>query len=210
MERAITWYDVLGVLPGAEPEKVRQRYATRTGLLRSELISGAPSNVLAVVRRAQAFLDTAWEVLGDPATRSRYDALAGVRRGGGGLTASGAFGGGARARSGRGSRDPAVAVAPGADALGELLALGGYAGPGGRAARRVPVPDIRGLFYDVCMDLVGQLGLRVRSVQLTPHPMPVDGLVVDQVPRAPGKLGRGETLTAHVWHPPVRFRGPAR
>jgi hypothetical protein len=54
------------------------------------------------------------------------------------------------------------------------------------------------------MEVVGRLGLRVRSVQLTSHPMPVDGLVVDQVPQAPGKLRRGETVTAHVWHPPIR------
>jgi hypothetical protein len=40
--------------------------------------------------------------------------------------------------------------------------------------------------------------------------MPVDGLVIDQSPRAPGKIRWGETLTAHVWHPPIRFLGPGR
>jgi hypothetical protein len=37
--------------------------------------------------------------------------------------------------------------------------------------------------------------------------MPVDGLVIDQTPRAPGKLRKDETVAAHVWHPPIR---PAR
>jgi len=47
------------------------------------VISGAPSNVLVSVRRAQEFLDGAWEVLGDPATRERYDEAMGFRRRGG-------------------------------------------------------------------------------------------------------------------------------
>ena len=68
MERAITWYEVLGVLPGAEPDKIRRKYDERTHLLRTELIAGAPSNVLGAVSRAQNFLDTAWEILGDPAS----------------------------------------------------------------------------------------------------------------------------------------------
>ena len=69
-----------------------------------------------------------------------------------------------------------------------MLTLGGFLGPQPRRANQVPVPDVRGLFYDVCMEVVGRRGVQVRSVQLTPHPMPVDGLVVDQSPRPPGKL----------------------
>jgi hypothetical protein len=69
MEPGITWYEVLGVLPGTAADKIRREYQERAALLRGEMISGAPSNVLASVRRAQEFLDGAWEVLGDPATR---------------------------------------------------------------------------------------------------------------------------------------------
>lgn len=198
MERAITWYEILGVLPGAEPETIRRKHQDRTALLRAEMIAGAPSEVLAAVDRAQNFLDTAWEVLGRPASRHRYDEAAGLRRQG--LTASGSFAAG----SGSGPSDLGTPAELSGDTLGGLLELGDFPGSRGRPARRVPVPDVRGLFYDVCLEVVGRLGLRIRSVQLTPHPMPVDGLVVDQAPRAPGQLRRDETLMAHVWHPPVR------
>jgi hypothetical protein len=198
MERAITWYEVLGVLPGAEPDKIRRKYDERTSLLRAEMIAGAPSNVLGAVSRAQNFLDTAWEILGETASRNRYDEAAGFRRKG--LAPSGSF----ATSSWHDSADLGIAGDLGGDALAGLLELGGFLAGGPRRPSKVPVPDVRGLFYDVCMEVVGRLGLRVRSVQLTPHPMPVDGLVVDQVPPAPGKLRRGETVLAHVWHPPVR------
>ena len=61
-----------------------------------------------------------------------------------------------------------------------------------------------GLFYGACMDVVGRIGLHVAPIQLTRHPMPVDGLVVGQTP-APGKrirIHRDSTLTIRVWHPP--------
>ena len=89
MEPGITWYEVLGVLTGAAADRVRRRYEERAALLRGELIAGAPSNVLASVRRAQEFLDGAWEVLGDTATRERYDEATGFRRRGGGLAPAG-------------------------------------------------------------------------------------------------------------------------
>jgi hypothetical protein len=198
MERAITWYEVLGVLPGAEPDKIRRKYDERTSLLRAEMIAGAPSNVLTAVGRARNFLDTALEILGDPAGRNRYDEAAGFHRKG--LAPTGSF----ASSSWHDPSDSGIAGELGGDVLGGLLSLSGFLGPGPRRPSRVPVPDVRGLFYDVCMEVVGRLGLRVRSVQLTPHPMPVDGLVVDQAPRAPGKLRRGETVMAHVWHPPIR------
>jgi hypothetical protein len=204
MEPGITWYEVLGVLPGADAEKIRRKYQERTGLLRGEMISGAPSNVLIVIRRAQEFLDGAWEVLGNPAVRERYDVAAGFRRRGGSL---------AESRLTPSDTDvdfSDIGGALGGDLLGTLLDLKGWLAPGPGRPKRVPLPDIRGLFYDVSMEVVGRLGLKVRSVQLTPHPMPVDGLVVDQSPRAPGKLRRDSTVTAHVWHPPVRFPGPGR
>ena len=85
IEPGITWYDVLGALPGAEARKIKQKYDAKAALLRPELISGAPPNVLTAVMRAQELLDTAWELLGDPDSRKRYDEAVGFRRSGGGL-----------------------------------------------------------------------------------------------------------------------------
>ena len=34
MEQGVTWYEVLGVMPGAEPRKIRREYEARSGLLR--------------------------------------------------------------------------------------------------------------------------------------------------------------------------------
>jgi hypothetical protein len=56
----------------------------------------------------------------------------------------------------------------------------------------------------VCLEAVGRLDLRITEVRLTRHPMPVDGLVVDQSPRPPAKIRREGELTIHVWHPPAR------
>ena len=199
MEPGITWYEVLGILPGADAEKIRRKYEERVTLLRGEMIAGAPSDVLIVIRRAQEFLDGAWEVLGNPAVRERYDVAAGFRRRGGSLGES-------RLTPFDTEDDfSEFGMAMGGDVLSALLELKGWLRPGpGRRSKRVPVPNIRGLFYDVSMEVVGRLGLKIRSVQLTPHPMPVDGLVIDQSPRAPGKLRLDETVTAHVWHPPIR------
>jgi len=66
MSTGITWYEILGVLPGASAEKIEREYDAKRSLLRPELISGAPSNVLAAVTRAEGILDRAWRVLGDP------------------------------------------------------------------------------------------------------------------------------------------------
>jgi hypothetical protein len=73
-----------------------------------------------------------------------------------------------------------------------------------RRRHRPAVPDVRGLFYPVCMEVAGRHGLRVRIVRLTGRPMAVDGLVVDQDPQPPTKAHRGDKLTVQVWHPPAR------
>jgi curved DNA-binding protein CbpA len=72
-----SWYDVLGVLPGASAEKIRRGYDAKVSLLRPELTSGAPSNVLRAASRARSLLDAAWGVLGDAVARQRYDEAAG-------------------------------------------------------------------------------------------------------------------------------------
>jgi hypothetical protein len=104
----ITWYDVLGVLPGAEARKLKRKYEDKASLLRPEMSSGAPPNVVTAVGRAQELLDMAWEVLGDPESRMRYDEAVGLRRSGGGLgqTWTGTGGLGPRRRR---SRPDAVA-----------------------------------------------------------------------------------------------------
>ena len=180
MEPGITWYHVLGVLPGAEARKIKRKYEEKASLLRPELIWGAPPDVVTAVSRAQELLDTAWEVLGDPESRKRYDEAAGLRRSGGGLGQPGT----------------------GIESAG--LAQAGRLGPRRRRNRPGAVLDVRGLFYHVCLEVATRRGLHVRTVRLTERPMAVDGLVVDQDPRPPAKARRGGTLTVQVWHPPAR------
>src|SRR6202043_3142369 len=71
---------------------------------------------------------------------------------------------------------------PGAEMLGGLLALSDWLSPHPGPPGRVTVPDVRGLFFSACLDITGKVGLRVTTVRLTAHPMPVDGLVVGQSP----------------------------
>jgi curved DNA-binding protein CbpA len=139
----ITWYDVLGVMPGAEARKIKREYDAKAALLRPELISGGPPNVVTAVMRAQELLDTAREVLGDPESRRRYDEAAGLRRSGGGL-----------GQPGTGIESAALAPAdlgvigelPGVDVVGGLFGLTSWLGPPRRRNRPVVVPDVRGLF----------------------------------------------------------------
>jgi hypothetical protein len=203
-ERGFSWYDVLGVLPGASAEKIQRTYDAKLSLLRPELISGAPSNVVRAASRARAILEEARRVLGDPVSREHYDEAAGFRRGGEGL-----------ARSGNVPSDPGwgpadFSYAGGRDVmevLGSLMALTDWLAPHPRPPGRIPVPDVRGLFYAACLEVTGRLGLRVRTVCLTEHPMPVDGLVVDQSPLPPATVRRARPVTVQVWHPPVRSAG---
>jgi hypothetical protein len=204
VERGITWYDILGVLPGASPDEIQQAYDDNAGLLRPELISGAPSNVVAAVSRSQRYLDEALRVLGDPVSRNRYDELAGLHARGGGLagpvdspTEPGI----------RSSDFDFVAGGPGAEMLGALMALTDWLAPHPGPPRRLAVPDVRGLFYSVCLELTGRLDLRVTAVRLTPRPMPVDGLVVGQSPLPPAKIRREGELTIQVWHPSIQSAG---
>ena len=201
MGSGITWYDVLGVMPGAEPRKIRRKYEEKAGLLRPELISGAPPNVVTAVRQAHELLDAAWAVLGDPQSRRRYDEAVGVRRSGGGLGQPGT----GIESAGLAPADPGIiGELPGVAGAGGWLGLTGWLGPRRRRTRPGAVPDVRGLFYHVCLEVATRRGLHVRAVRLTERPMPVDGLVVDQDPRRPARAHRGGTLTVQVWHPPAR------
>jgi hypothetical protein len=191
----ITWYDVLGLLPSASPEQVQREYDAKAGLLRPELVTGAPSPVVAAVSRACEILDAARRVLADPANRARYDEAVGIRRDDGGL-------------EGRQSvpSQPGWELTPpdlGTEALGAFLMLTDWMTLPHKPSR-VMVPDVRGLFYSVCSEVTGKLGFHVSAVRLTAHPMPVDGLVVDQSPGPAVKARWGSTLTVHIWHPPAR------
>jgi len=198
----MTWYDVLGVMPGAEARKIKQKYDAKAALLRPELISGAPPDVLTAVTRAQELLDTAREVLGDPASRRRYDEAVGLRRSGEG---PGQPGTGIES-AGLAPADPGITGELSGNAAGALLALTGWLGPRRRRNRPVAVPDVRGLFYHACLEVATRCWFHLRSVRLTERPMAVDGLVVDQDPRPPAKAHRGDTLTVQLWHPPSRSR----
>jgi hypothetical protein len=195
----ITWYDVLGVLPGASAEQVQRQFDAKAALLRPELLSGAPSPVVLAASRAGEILRAARRVLADPASRARYDEAAGVRRGAGSLARREAL----LSEPGL-DWDAGFVAGEAADLLDGVLALSDWLAPHPRRARRVVVPDVRGLFFSVCLEITGKLGLRVTMVRLTERPLPVDGLVVSQSPGPVGQARRGSALTVRVWHPPAR------
>jgi DnaJ-like protein/PASTA domain-containing protein len=196
----VTWYDVLGVLPGASAEHLKSQHDAKASLVRPELVAGAPSPVVLAATRAREILDAAWRVLADPASRAIYDQATGIRRDGGGLTRRDGFPSGPRPERG----DGLIGGIPGAELLGALLALGESRAPHPGPSRWVTVPDVRGLFFSVCLGIAGKLGLRVSTVRLTARPRPVDGLVVAQSPGPAARARRGSPLTVQVWHPPAR------
>ena len=203
MRAAITWYDLLGALPDASSEDIQQAYEAKAGVLRPHLLAGAPPTVVTAAARAQGIIDAAWRVLGDPASRQRYDQAAGLWGSGGGLGQPGDY------SAGSGLPDSDFAAGnPGAEVLRGLGALNLWLARHADSQRRIPVPDVRGLFYDVFVGVVGRLDLEITFVQLTGHPMLVEGLVVDQAPGPSAKIHRRGELTVQVWHPPARATEP--
>lgn len=198
MRPSITWYDILDALPDAPPEDIQRAYLAKAGLLRPELLSGAPPKVVKAAARAQGIIDAAWRILGDPVNRQRYDETAGLWRSG--------RGSGQRGNSFAES-DPVgfdfTAGNEGAQVLSGLTALNLWLAEHPDRPGRIPVPDVRGLFYDVFLEVVGRLELHTTFVQLTKHPLPVDGLVVEQSPAPATRIHRLRAeLTVQVWHPP--------
>jgi hypothetical protein len=196
MRPAITWYDLLDTAADAPPDDIEHAYAAKAGLLRPGLLSGAPPKVATAAMRARGIIDAARQVLADPVSRRGYDEAADLWRGGWGLSEPG----GSRVEPGL----PVFEFAdgnPGADVLSGLTELNVWLADHPRQARKIPVPDVRGLFYDVFQQVVGKLDINVTFVQLTQRPMPVDGLVVDQSPEPSAMIHRREELTVQVWHP---------
>ena len=186
MTSVITWYDVLGVLPDAVPDDIRRAGRARMAALQPGTLAGASPTVLSAARRALQAVEEAERVLADPAARTSYDQTIGFLRPGEGL-----------ASPSRGPSGPDVSLGGGWSVADEE-ALAPYAD----RPSRVVVPDVTGLFYRTCMEVAGRVGLHLAPVRLTPHPAPVEGLVVDQTP-PPGKhVHRDSTLTVQLWHPP--------
>ena len=199
MRPDILWYDLLGAVPDASAEDIQKAYDAKASLLRPGLLAGAPSKVVTAAARAQGIIDAARQVLTDPVHRQRYDETAGLWSSSGGLNQPRD----SPAASGLPDSDIA-ADNPGAGVLRDLRALNLWLPQHSDQQRRIPVPDVRGLFYDVFLEAVGRLDLHVKFVQLTQHPMLVEGLVVDQSPEPSAKLHRRDELAVQVWHPPAQ------
>ena len=198
MRAGITWYDLLGALPDASSEDIERAYAAKASLLRPELLSGAPSTVVTAAARAQGIIDAARQVLGDPVRRERYNETAGL------WGSSGRLDEPRDSPAGSGLPDSDFAAGnPGAAVLRGLGALNLWLDRHPGHQRRIPVPDVRGLFYDVFAAVVGRLDVQITFVQLTEHPMPVEGLVVGQSPGPPAKMHPRGELMVQVWHPPA-------
>jgi hypothetical protein len=190
MTSIITWYDVLGVLPDAAEEEIRGAWEARNAALQAAALAGASSEVQVAADRARQAVQEAWRVLADPAARESYDEWAGFERPGEGLPPP--------------WRAPDASLGSGwPSADGEALET---LHP--HYASRVVAPDVRGLFYRACTDVVGRIGLHVTPIRLTPHPMPVEGLVVGQEPAPGERVHRDSTLTVRLWHPPSRAGQP--
>ena len=198
MRAGITWYDLLGALPDASPEDIQRASAAKAGLLRPELLAGAPPAVVTAAARAQGIIDAAQQVLGDPVRRQRYNEAAGL------WGSSGGLGQPPDSPAASGLPDSDVAADnPGAEVLHGLGELNLWLARHPEHQRRIPVPDVRGLFYDVFVGVVGRLDLEITFVQLTEHPMLVEGLVVGQSPGPPAKIHHRRELEVQVWHPPA-------
>jgi hypothetical protein len=181
-----TWYDVLGVLPGAEPDHIRQAWQARNAALDPGLLAGASPDVQSAADRARRAVQEAWRVLADPAARKSYDEEVGLAWPGEGLVAPY-----------RGPSGPDVGLGEGWSTANEETLE-----PHSRSPSRVVVPNVRELFYQAGMEVAGRAGLHVVPVRLTPHPMPVEGLIVSQTPAPGERVHRNSTLTVQLWHPP--------
>jgi hypothetical protein len=201
MSGQLTYYDILGVTAGASADDLQRGYETRMAVLAPGMIAGAPSKVVAVVDRARAALELARRTLTDPVGRRLYDDDSGVLRVGGGLSRPQAV-----PSTGNWTWDGNV-WGPDVDAPVEFLGMiADWLAQRPAKARRVTVPDARGLFVTPARRLMTLSGLHAAVVQLTKDPMPVEGLVFDQSISAGARVRRMSLIALQVWHPPQQRR----
>jgi hypothetical protein len=79
----------------------------------------------------------------------------------------------------------------------------GGSGRGRRLPRKGIVPDVLGLDVAAARDELHSEGFQAVVKQLEPHPAPVMGVVVDQVPRPDVRWNRARTVRIDVSHPPA-------
>jgi hypothetical protein len=154
------------------------------------------------VGRARIGIETARDVLTDPASRQRYDDEIGIRRAGEGLSRPEPVPsqGGWASDTDWYNRGTMV----GGGVLDAIGAVADWLAPRPATPRRLEVPDVRGLFAGPCRHLLASTGLSMEVIRLTEDPVPVEGLVVDQSPPPRTKIWRSRTLTVQIWHPPLQ------
>jgi hypothetical protein len=69
----LTYYDVLGVEPGADLDAIRQAWRRKVRLLHPDRHLGSPDQVQADAAAETLRVNRAWETLRDPEARRRYD-----------------------------------------------------------------------------------------------------------------------------------------
>jgi hypothetical protein len=190
-------------MAGASADTLHHAYVQRTEQLAPDVLSGAPSPVVSAATRARDAVEAAWLVLGDRDRRLRYDKEIGLYRNRG-------RGRGFQEGPQQYGQDPYDLLRSaegliGHDAWGSFEALMSWMAPlPAPQRRRLVVPDVRGLFHQPCRSVLTMAGLRLMVTRLTPDPMPVEGLVVDQSPGAGSQVRSLSSLTVHLWHPPRR------
>jgi curved DNA-binding protein CbpA len=191
MKNGPTLYEIVGVQPSASVVTIRRECEVKMNLLSPQRLADADSNVVMAASRTRQILSDAWEVLGNADLRRRYDEEIGVLGRGWGLN--------------RPETDVTFADRVPDMSFGSLTGLDELfdrLGPGHPPkARKVAMPDVRGLFVKQARDVLLRLGFKVREVKLTEHPMAVPGLVVGQSPDPAMKVRRGREVTVTLWFP---------
>jgi len=205
----LSYYDILGVLPGASADDVQRSYQARMAVLAPGMIAGAPSKVITAVDRAHVALELACRTLTDPVARARYDTEIGILRPGSGLARPFTPPSGGLWRWNPSWNRAGGAAHPGDAAVDLAGVVADWLAPRPARRRHVTVPDARGLFVRPARHLIAVSGLNVDLIQLTRDPMPVEGIVVDQVPPSGTTVRRSGLVTMQVWHPPRQRRRPA-
>ena len=73
--------------------------------------------------------------------------------------------------------------------------------PKRRRSKRVSVPDFTGLGTLELLYVAMRAGVKVDVVRVVEHPLPVEGVVIDQTPAAGTEVKRDSVVTVKVRHP---------